>query len=94
MSARKIAPKSPPLRKLAAAVPADLAAKLEAVALARRASVDAVGADLLRRALGPPDFTPSSGAVHAAAWKAAFAALTEDEMLTIDGILVGGADES
>jgi hypothetical protein len=80
-------------KTVAVPLPADLVTKLEAVARARRKSLDTVAADLLRRSVGGPAFTPRRGAAHAAAWKAAFAPLTEDEMLSIDGILVGG-DES
>ena len=81
------------MRKLAVEAPADLVVKLEAVALARRAAMDTVVTDLLRRSLGAEEFTPGSGAEYVAAWKAAFAPLTEDEMLAIDGILVGGPTE-
>ena len=88
MAVRK--PAAPRVRKLAVSAPADLVTKLEAVALARRAAMDAVVSDLLRRSLGPESFAPGAGAEHVAAWKAAFGPLTEDEMLAIDGILVGG----
>lgn len=80
-------------RKLAVAVPAGLVEKLEAVARARRTTVDAVTAELLRRGLGTETFAPGAGAAQAAAWKAAFGPLTEEEMLAVDGILMGGPVE-
>jgi hypothetical protein len=55
--------------------------------------VDAVTAELLRRGLGAEGFSPGTGAEQAAAWKAAFAPLTEEEMLAVDGILMGGPAE-
>lgn len=78
-------------RKLALAVPADLYEKLENIARARRSTPADVAAGLLRRALGAESFSPGTGKEQAEAWKRAFAPLTDDEMLLVDGILMSDA---
>lgn len=80
-------------RKLTLAIPADLYAKLENIARARRSDPAEVAAGLLQHALGSPGFAHGVGEEHAAAWKRAFAPLTEDEMLLVDGILLSDAGQ-
>ncbi len=76
-------------RKLALTLPEDLYEKLERFAKARRAEPAFAAVMLLRRSLGGESFAPGMGREHLEAWKRAFAPLTEEEMLVVDGILMG-----
>ncbi|HWQ54212.1 MAG TPA: hypothetical protein VN442_11045 [Bryobacteraceae bacterium] len=88
MATRKTA-----VRKLALSLPADVSAKLDHLARVRRSTPAETAAALLRQALGSESFTPGAGKQHADAWKRAFAPLTDDEMLLVDGILLSGPVE-
>ncbi len=86
MATKKTAP-----RKLALSVPPDVYGKLERIARARRTEPAGAAATLLRRAVGEVEFVPGMGQEHVEAWKRAFAPLTEEEMLLVDGILMSDA---
>lgn len=88
MATRKTAP-----RKLALSVPPDIYGKLERIARARRTEPAGAAVALLRRGLGEAEFAPGMGQEHVEAWKRAFAPLTEDEMLLVDGILLSDATQ-
>lgn len=88
MATRKTA-----VRKLALSLPADVYEKIDHLARARRSTPAETAASLLRQTLGNESFTPGGGKQQADAWKRAFAPLTEDEMLLVDGILMSGPVE-
>jgi hypothetical protein len=86
MATKKTAP-----RKLALSVPPDVYGKLERIARARRTEPAGAATALLRRAVGEVEFVSGMGQEHVEAWKRAFAPLTEEEMLLVDGILMSDA---
>jgi len=87
-SKQPAAPKPGATRRVALRLPADLVAQAETVARARREPLDAVVAGFLRSALGGAPFFPGMGREHLAAFQRAFAGLSEEEMLAVDGILM------
>lgn len=80
-------------RKLSIEVPAGIYEKLEHIARARRATPAEAAAAFLRRSLGGDEFAPGMGERQLAEWRDAFAPLTEEEMLLVDGILMGDATQ-
>jgi hypothetical protein len=80
-------------RKLSLELPGGLYERLEHLARARRTTAAEAAAALLRRSLGGDEFAAGMGERQLAEWRDAFAPLTEDEMLLVDGILMGDATQ-